>query len=59
VDYGDNEVDIRIDGRTYNVYAYRDLPYRLYEGDLVRVYGQRYGNNDIRNADLDILRSRY
>jgi len=56
--YGDNEFDIRIDGDTYNVYPVRDLPYDLDEGDIVRVYGQRYGNNDIRNSDVDILRNR-
>jgi len=58
IHYGDNEFDIRIDGRTYNVYPVRDLPYRLNEGDIVRVYGQRYGNNDIRNSNVDILRDR-
>jgi Ni/Co efflux regulator RcnB len=58
IDYGDGEFDLRMDGETYNVYINRDIPYRLREGDLVEVHGQRYGRNDIRNADFDILRGR-
>jgi len=58
VNYGGNEFDIRINGNTYNVYASVRLPGRLNRGDTVRVYGRRYGNNDIRNANVSILRDR-
>ena len=58
VNYGGNELDVRINGNTYNVYASTRLPGRLNRGDLVRVYGQRYGNNDIRNSSVRILRNR-
>jgi len=58
VDYGNSEFDLRVNGTTYNVYANRGLQGGLSQGDLVRVYGQRYGNNDIRNANFRILRNR-
>lgn len=53
--HGDQEFDIRINGDIYNVYTTGYVPYRLDDGDLVRVYGQRYGNNDIRNSNVKIL----
>lgn len=58
VNYGDNKFDIRINGNIYNVYVSSRLPGRLNRGDFVRVYGQRYGNNDIRNSSVNILRYR-
>jgi hypothetical protein len=36
----------------------RRLPRNLDRGDVVRVYGRRYGDNDIRNASINILRNR-
>lgn len=44
--------DIKVDGKTYNVYLDRDAPRRLGVGDDVRVRGFRYGDNDIRNATV-------
>jgi membrane protein implicated in regulation of membrane protease activity len=44
--------DIKVDGKTYNVYLDRDAPRRLSVGDDVRVRGVRYGDNDIRNASV-------
>jgi hypothetical protein len=56
--YGENKIDVRINGRIFNVYVSTRLPYRLNRGDLVRVYGRRYGDNDIRNSSVKILRNR-
>jgi len=55
--YGENKIDVRIDGRIFNVYLSSRLPYHLNRGDVVRVYGRRYGNNDIRNSSVRILRN--
>ena len=51
------EFDVRVDGRTYNVYANNSTS-GLDRGDEVRVYGQRYGDNDLRNASVRITRNR-
>ena len=51
------EFDVRIDGRTYNVYATSSTS-GLSRGDEVRIYGQRYGDNDLRNANVRITRNR-
>jgi len=56
--HGDDKVDVRINGRVFNVYVSRRLPRNLDRGDVVRVYGRRYGDNDIRNASINILRNR-
>jgi hypothetical protein len=56
--HGDNRVDVRINGRVFNVYVSRRVPRNLNRGDLVRIYGRRYGDNDIRNASVSILRNR-
>lgn len=53
-----SEFDIRVKGKTYNVYVSGRLPRRLNRNDRVSVYGYRYGNNDIRDASVTILRNR-
>jgi hypothetical protein len=54
----DQSFDVRIGGGTYNVYLNNVLPRQLNVGDQVRVYGVRYGSNDIRNASVTIIRNR-
>ncbi|MEO6907241.1 MAG: hypothetical protein ABI210_05060 [Abditibacteriaceae bacterium] len=54
----DSEFDMRFEGKTYNVYLNGQVPHRLNRNDRVNVYGYRYGNNDIRNASVRILRNR-
>lgn len=51
------EFDVRVDGRTYNVYADNSIK-RLSRGDTVRIYGKRTGSNDIRGAKVNITRNR-
>lgn len=51
------EFDIRVGSTTYNVYAASSTP-RLSNNDTVRVYGQRVGNNDLRNANATVTRNR-
>ena len=51
------EFDVRINGRTYNVYASASTR-GLSKGDEVSIYGQRSGDNDIRNANARITRNR-
>ena len=51
------EFDVRVGGTTYNVYA-NNSARNLDKGDTVRVYGQRTGDNDIRNASVSITRNR-
>jgi hypothetical protein len=53
----DDQFDIRADGVTYNVSTTR-VPRGLDRGDVVRVYGERFGNNDIRNASVTIVNNR-
>jgi hypothetical protein len=53
-----SKFDMRFDGKTYNVYVSGQLPRRLNRNDRVSVYGYRYGNNDIRNARVTIVRNR-
>jgi hypothetical protein len=53
-----NRFDIRVNGSTYNVDSSSRLPRGLDRGDIVRVYGERYGNNDIRNASVSIIENR-
>ena len=55
---GSNRFDLRADGRTYNVHSSSRLPRGLDRNDVVRVYGMRSGNNDIRNARVTIIRNR-
>ena len=52
----DRQFDVRIGGTTYNVYAATGTR-GLNKGDSVRVYGQRFGDNDIRNSRVEILRN--
>lgn len=53
----DREFDVRIGANTYNVYA--DSSTRnLNRGDEVRIYGRRFGDNDIRNSNVTITRNR-
>jgi hypothetical protein len=52
----DRQFDLRVGGSSYDVYASSRLPNGLRSGDTVRVYGQRYGNNDIRNANVTVIR---
>jgi membrane protein implicated in regulation of membrane protease activity len=47
--------NIQVDGTEYNVYLSSSAPRRLDRNDTVRVYGRRYGNNDIRNANVSII----
>ena len=47
--------DIDVNGRIYNVIASTRLPRRLNEGDEVRVYGRRSGDNNIVNATVVII----
>lgn len=54
----DSKFELRSDGRTYDVYVSGRTPRRLDKRDVVRVYGYRYGNNDIRNASVTIVRNR-
>ncbi len=51
------EFDVRVGSTTYNVYANNAAP-RLSKNDKVRIYGQRSGNNDIRNASVTVTRNR-
>ncbi len=51
------EFDVRIDGKIYNVTASSGTR-GLSRGDEVRIYGQSYGANDIRNATVRITRNR-
>ncbi len=53
-----SKFELRSGGRTYDVYVSGHLPRRLDKHDVVRVYGYRHGNNDIRNADVTIVRNR-
>ena len=53
-----DEFNIKIDGKTYNVYLDSRRPRGLDKDDLVRVYGKRVGANDIRNANVTVLRNR-
>ena len=53
-----DEFDIRIGNTTYNVYTDSRLTRPLRVGDTVRVYGQRVGKNDIRNASASLLSNR-
>ena len=53
----DREFDVRIGGKIYNVTASSGTR-GLSRGDEVRIYGQRYGDNDIRNANVTITRNR-
>lgn len=49
---------LRSGGQTYDVYASGRMSRRLDRNDVVRVYGYRYGSNDIRNANVTVLRNR-
>lgn len=53
----DREFDVLIGGTTYNVYASSGTS-GLNNGDEVRIYGQRFGDNDIRNSNVIITRNR-
>ena len=52
-----NRFDVRINGKTYNVHTNRRLPSGLSTDDLVRIHGYRFGNNDIRDAWVTIIRN--
>lgn len=51
------EFDVRVGGTTYNVYA-NNAARNLNRNDEVRIYGQRIGGNDIRNASVTVTRNR-
>ena len=53
----DRDFDVRFNGQTYNVTASSGTR-GLSRGDEVRIYGRRYGVNDIRNANVTITRNR-
>jgi hypothetical protein len=53
-----NRFDIRVGNTTYNVASSSRLPRNLDRGDIVRVYGQRFGQNDIRNASVSMINNR-
>ncbi len=53
-----SRVDVRINGRVYNVFLVSRLPRGLNRGDLVRVDGVRRNNNDIHDARVQIVRNR-
>jgi hypothetical protein len=53
-----NRFDIRVGNITYNVAASSRPPRSLDRGDVVRVYGERFGQNDIRNASVSIINNR-
>jgi hypothetical protein len=55
---GSRDFDIRANGRTYNVSTDSRLPRGLDRGDTVRVYGERAGDNNIKNARVSITRNR-
>jgi len=50
--------DVNIDDNTFNVYTNSVVPGSLSSGDAVRVYGDRVGKNDIRNASVRIVGNR-
>jgi len=54
----DQRFDINVDGTTYNVLTSSRLPRGLNEGDRVRVYGRRTGDNDISSATVVVINSR-
>ena len=49
------EFDVRIGGRTYNVYA-NSSARDINRGDEVRITGNRFGDNDIRDARVILTR---
>lgn len=49
------DFDVLIDGKTYNVTTRSRLPRRLNRGDIVRIFGRRSGSNDIKNATVVII----
>jgi hypothetical protein len=49
------KIDIRVSGKLYNVYPAARLPRLIKKGDTVIVTGRREGNNDIRNATVNIV----
>jgi len=53
-----NNFDLKENDRTYRVRLSGNAPGGLSKNDVVRVYGQVYGSNDIRNANIKILRNR-
>ena len=55
---GNHGFNLRVGATTYHIYSTQDLPRSLNVGDVVRAYGQRYGNNVIRNANFSIVSNR-
>ena len=55
---GNHGFNLRAGATTYHIYSSQDLPRSLNVGDVVRAYGQRYGNNVIRNANFSIVSNR-
>ncbi len=55
--HNSRQFDLRANGRTYNVHL-NSSERRIDRGDIVRVYGERKYNNDIRNASASIIRNR-
>jgi hypothetical protein len=52
-----SEFEVRIGSNTYDVYQ-SGTTRRVNKGNIVRIYGRRYGNDDIRNANVVIVRNR-
>jgi hypothetical protein len=53
-----SKFDLRVGHQDYDVYPSGRIPRGLHKNDLVRVTGYRYGNNDIRNASVTVVRRR-
>lgn len=49
---------MRSNGRSYDVDVSGRVSRRLDRNDVVRVYGYRYGENNIGNANVTVLRNR-
>lgn len=50
--------DLRANGRIYNVNTANGIIRNLRVGNVVRVYGLRFGDNDINNANVKVVRRR-
>jgi|GEM_PF-2311354 len=53
-----NTFDLKANNKTYRVRLSGGAPKGLSKKDVVRVYGQVFGSNDIRNANVAMVRNR-
>jgi len=53
-----SQFNLRVGNTTYDVYLSGNASRKLDKNDVVRVYGYRYGVNDIRNANVTLVRNR-